>query len=76
MLPAVVPNARIMRYGYKSSWFGPDSIRHSAEIVAARLLIAARQERKVIGDIYPGKDCQTDMSRTASIDHYCLSHTA
>lgn len=47
MLPAVVPNARIMRYGYKSDWFGPAAIKQSARNVAARLSVALRRERKV-----------------------------
>ncbi|KIW24807.1 hypothetical protein, variant [Cladophialophora immunda] len=46
MLPAAVPNSRIMRYGYKSDWFGPAAIKQSARNVAARLLAALRRERK------------------------------
>ena len=56
MLPAVVPNARIMRYGYKSSWFGPDAIKQSARIVATRLLTALRRGRKVKRDADLGKN--------------------
>jgi hypothetical protein len=48
MLPAVVPNARIMRFGYKSNWFGPDSIGHSARTVAKRLVPVLEQEREVV----------------------------
>ncbi len=47
MLPAAVPNARIMRFGYKSNWFGPDTIRHSPRTVADRLLTVLKQEREV-----------------------------
>ncbi|KAI9858972.1 MAG: hypothetical protein M1824_003973 [Vezdaea acicularis] len=45
MLPAVVPNARIMRYGYKSIWFGEDAIRGKASDVADKLLRALRRVR-------------------------------
>lgn len=47
MLPAVVPTARIMRYGYKSGWFGQDSIKQTAGAVAQKLLVALRRKRKV-----------------------------
>jgi len=47
MLPKVVPNARIMRYGYKSQWFGPNAIKQNSSRVARRLLIALRRERQV-----------------------------
>jgi hypothetical protein len=47
MLPSAVPNARIIRYGYKSAWFGPDAIKQTATTVAPRLLSALRRQRKV-----------------------------
>lgn len=47
MLPAAVPNARIMRYGYKSGWFGQDSIKQTTRSVAQKLLLALKRERKV-----------------------------
>jgi len=40
-----VPDARIFRYGYKSEWFGPDAIKHSARTVAERLLAALKRYR-------------------------------
>ncbi|OAG35259.1 hypothetical protein AYO21_10530 [Fonsecaea monophora] len=46
MLPEVVLNARIMRYGYKSGWFGVDAIKQSARTTAERFLTALRRERK------------------------------
>ncbi|KAF2259703.1 hypothetical protein CC78DRAFT_536906 [Lojkania enalia] len=46
MLPAVAPNARIMRYGYESQWFGEGAMRQKASTVAKRLLLALRRERK------------------------------
>lgn len=50
MLPATVPSARIMRYGYKSGWFGQDSIKATASSVAQKLLLALRRERRVRSD--------------------------
>ncbi|KIW24812.1 uncharacterized protein PV07_10502 [Cladophialophora immunda] len=46
MLPTRVPNARIMRYGYKSGWFGAEAIKQSARTTAERFLTALRRERK------------------------------
>ena len=48
MLPAVVPNARIMRYGYESQWFGPEAIQQNTTSVANRCLIALQRERRVL----------------------------
>ncbi|KAF1359452.1 hypothetical protein EJ07DRAFT_120324, partial [Lizonia empirigonia] len=45
MLPAVVPHARIMRYGYESQWFGEGAMRQKASTVAQRLLLALRRRR-------------------------------
>jgi hypothetical protein len=47
MLPAVAPNARIMRYGYQSQWFGEGAMRQKASTVANRLLLALRRKRAV-----------------------------
>ena len=47
MLPAVVPQARIMRYGYESQWFGEETISLKASTVAQRLLRGLIRERKV-----------------------------
>ena len=33
ILSTVVPNARIMRYGYKSQWFGEEAISQKASTV-------------------------------------------
>ena len=46
MLPAIVPDARIMRYGYQSQWFGDEAISQKASTVARRLLLALRRARK------------------------------
>ncbi|KAF2008821.1 WD40 repeat-like protein [Aaosphaeria arxii CBS 175.79] len=46
MLPAIAPNARIMRYGYRSQWFGKEAMQQSASTVAERLLIALKRKRK------------------------------
>jgi hypothetical protein len=47
MLPAVAPNARIMRYGYQSQWFGKEMVQQSVSTVAERLLRALKRTRKV-----------------------------
>ncbi|OAL44074.1 hypothetical protein IQ07DRAFT_482377, partial [Pyrenochaeta sp. DS3sAY3a] len=46
MLPAVAPQARIMRYGYKSAWFGRDAMEQNTSDLARRLLLALNSERK------------------------------
>ncbi|KAF2135209.1 uncharacterized protein K452DRAFT_239791, partial [Aplosporella prunicola CBS 121167] len=46
MLPAVAPNARVMRYGYESQWFGPDAIRQNTTRVANRFLLALKRQRQ------------------------------
>jgi hypothetical protein len=53
MLPSVVPNARIMRYGYESQWFGPDAIRQNTSTVADRFLLTLKRARKVCTIISP-----------------------
>jgi hypothetical protein len=47
MLPALAPNARIMRYGYQSHWFGEAAMRQTTSTVAQRLLSALKRKRKV-----------------------------
>jgi len=47
MLSAVAPNARIMRYGYKSQWFGKEMTQQNVSTVADRLLRALKRTRKV-----------------------------
>lgn len=47
MLPSVVPNARILQYGYESQWFGDNAIRQNASSVADRLLRSLKRDRKV-----------------------------
>ncbi|KAL6246170.1 hypothetical protein RBB50_007323 [Rhinocladiella similis] len=49
MLPAIVPNARIMRFGYKSKWMGDESegpTRTSVRTISPRLLDALKRKRK------------------------------
>ncbi|PSN73792.1 hypothetical protein BS50DRAFT_654603 [Corynespora cassiicola Philippines] len=48
MLPAVAPNARVMRYGYESQWFGKEAMQQSASTVANRLLRTLKRKRKDI----------------------------
>lgn len=47
MLPSVVPNACIMRYGYESNWFGEGALHTKVMDVARRLLGNLRRHRKV-----------------------------
>jgi hypothetical protein len=47
MLLAVAPDARIMRYGYQSQWFGKEMMQQSVSTVAERLLRALKRTRKV-----------------------------
>lgn len=47
MLPNDIPNARIMRYGYMSQWFGKNAIKQSTSEVAKDFLINLRRWRKV-----------------------------
>ncbi|CAG8979288.1 hypothetical protein HYALB_00012671 [Hymenoscyphus albidus] len=46
MLPQAAPNARILRYGYESEWFGENAISQKTTTVADRLLLTLRRERK------------------------------
>lgn len=57
MLPSVAPNARIMRYGYESGWFGDDAIRQKVSTVAKRFLVALKREREVSSSI-PTEYCR------------------
>ena len=52
MLPRVVPQTRIMRYGYELRWFGEETISFKALTVAQRLLRGLKRARKV-SDIDP-----------------------
>ena len=45
MLPAVAPHTRIMRYGYRSQWFGERAIQQKVSTIAQRLLLALKRVR-------------------------------
>ena len=47
MLPAVVPNARIMRYGYESQWFGKGAMHVRVVDIANEFLKEIRRYRRV-----------------------------
>lgn len=47
MLPKVVPNAQIIRYGYESQWFGEEAISQKVPTVAQRLLLSLKRNREV-----------------------------
>ncbi|KAI0881544.1 uncharacterized protein GGS22DRAFT_192178 [Annulohypoxylon maeteangense] len=46
MLPAAVPNARIMRYGYKSNWYGANAIQQNVLRVGDRFLRSLSRKRE------------------------------
>lgn len=46
MLPAVATQARILRYGYESQWFGLEAMRQNVTTVANRFLIALQRKRE------------------------------
>jgi hypothetical protein len=47
MLPKVVPEARIMRFGYDSLWLGKEPIRTKLSTIANKLLLVLGRERAV-----------------------------
>jgi hypothetical protein len=78
MLPAVAPQARIMRYGYQSKWFGEEAMRQKASTVAQRLLLALKREREVGSDsVHPtyyhsNFCCQRDQYRPLIFLAHCF----
>lgn len=46
MLPAAIPNSRIMRYGYTSGWFGAGAIKTKAPVISRQLLPELAEESK------------------------------
>ncbi|TRX97936.1 hypothetical protein FHL15_001146 [Xylaria flabelliformis] len=48
MLPAALPNARIMRFGAKTQWFGEYLTRQTVSTVALLLLIALTRDRRTL----------------------------
>jgi hypothetical protein len=71
MLPAVAPHARIMRYGYKSEWFGKQTTQQTVSTVANRLLLALRRKRKV-RPIFPFHSTSTELARISRFVRCCL----
>ena len=49
MLQKTIPNARIMVYGYRSQWIGPDAVQMKLSSVADALLHAIHQDREQKG---------------------------
>ena len=47
MLPSIVPNACIMRYGYELNWFGKDALHTKVTDIARTLLRSLRRHQKV-----------------------------
>jgi hypothetical protein len=52
MLPATLPNCRIMRYGYKSDWFGKESIATRLSVLADRFLESLKRYRQVAFTVF------------------------
>lgn len=46
-LPAAVPHARIMGYGYNSRWFGKDAIKTKMSDISQSFLVELKDCRKV-----------------------------
>jgi hypothetical protein len=46
MLPAALPSARIMAFGYESCWYGDDAVKQSVSAVSDKLLAALDDKRK------------------------------
>ena len=47
MLPRVIPNSRILRFGYESQWLGKEAIQQRLPLVADQLLRNIMAFRKV-----------------------------
>lgn len=47
MLPARLPRARIMTFGYDSAWYGPNAIRQNLDGLGKKLLKDLEMEREV-----------------------------
>ncbi len=47
MLPKAIPNARILRFGYDSTWYGDDAVKQGLRTVATGLLESLKAERLV-----------------------------
>jgi hypothetical protein len=47
LLPAVVPRARIMRYGYDSRWFGEGAIKTKTSDISQLFLMGLKRLREV-----------------------------
>ncbi|KAL8937621.1 MAG: hypothetical protein Q9216_004336 [Gyalolechia sp. 2 TL-2023] len=48
MLPAAIPNSRILRFGYESQWLGKDAIQQRLSSVAEQLLRGLMESRKAL----------------------------
>ncbi|KAI4191398.1 MAG: hypothetical protein LQ348_003532 [Seirophora lacunosa] len=48
MLPAALPNSRILRFGYESQWLGKDAIQQRLSSVAEQLLRGLMETRKAL----------------------------
>jgi hypothetical protein len=71
MLPAVAPQARIMRYGYQSQWFVEVAMRQKASTVAQRLLLTLRRKREVRGEALFRSNLASNLRREHLSDRCC-----
>ena len=71
MLPSVAPQARIMRYGYQSQWFGEGAMRQKASTVAQRLLLTLRRKREVRGEALFWLNLASNLRREHLSDRCC-----
>jgi predicted alpha/beta hydrolase family esterase len=61
MLPAAIPKARIMQYGYMSEWFGDETTRLKASNVAQQLLHEIRFARQVCAVVRSSAKAEADV---------------
>lgn len=47
MLPAVIPNTRILQFGYESQWLNRRFVKHRLSLIARELLLRLEDQRQV-----------------------------
>jgi hypothetical protein len=75
MLPSLIPNARIMAFGYNSIWFGDDAVQLPLASAADNLLSALRSKRRVLKNTLLPTSAILTIFRNAQIDHSFSSVT-
>ncbi|MCJ1465981.1 hypothetical protein MMC07_004600 [Pseudocyphellaria aurata] len=77
MLPSIVPEARIMRYGYESDWYGENPIKQSLHEIATSFLSDLHEKREnntqrpliFIGHCFGGLIIQKAITRSKTLDY-------